>query len=79
VLESTGYNVRTSDTECCGMAGSFGYKSEYYELSMDVGEPLKEQFGGTDRTVVAPGISCSDQLEALLNRSARHPIELLAP
>ena len=79
VLESAGYNVRTSDTECCGMAGSFGYKSEYYELSMDVGEPLKEQFGGTDRTVVAPGISCSDQLEALLNRSARHPIELLAP
>jgi L-lactate utilization protein LutB len=36
--------------ECCGMAGSFGYKSEYYELSVDVGERLVEELpAGTGR------------------------------
>ena len=79
VLERLGYDVATSDTECCGMAGSFGYKSEYYELSMDVGEPLREQFGDDDRRVLASGTSCTDQLDALLSRSASHPVELIAP
>ncbi|WP_096391300.1 LUD domain-containing protein [Halopenitus persicus] len=79
VLERAGYDVRTSDTECCGMAGSFGYKAEYYELSIDVGEPLVEDFGGTDRTLVASGTSCGEQLDALLDRPARHPVELIAP
>jgi Fe-S oxidoreductase len=82
VLEAVGYDVRTSETECCGMAGSFGYKTEYYDLSMDVGEPLQEQFGdedGRDRRVVASGTSCLEQLDALLSREATHPVELLAP
>ena len=82
VLEKVGYDVRTSETECCGMAGSFGYKSEYYDLSMDVGEPLREQFSdddGRDRRVVASGTSCLEQLDALLSREATHPVELLAP
>jgi len=32
LLEQLDYDVSTTDAECCGMAGSFGYKSEYYEL-----------------------------------------------
>jgi iron-sulfur cluster protein len=82
VLRQLGYDVRTSDTECCGMAGSFGYKTDYYELSMDVGEPLREQFtdaDGRNRTVLASGTSCLDQLDALLDRANQHPIELIAP
>ncbi|ELZ47180.1 hypothetical protein C464_09622 [Halorubrum coriense DSM 10284] len=79
VFERLGYDVRVSETECCGMAGSFGYKSEYYELSMDVGEPLREQFGDTDRVVVAPGTSCTEQLDALLGAAPTHPIEVVAP
>ncbi|WP_340098579.1 LUD domain-containing protein [Salinibaculum salinum] len=82
VLRQLGYDVRTSDTECCGMAGSFGYKTDYYELSMDVGEPIREQFtdaDGRDRTVLASGTSCLDQLDALLDRPNQHPIELVAP
>ncbi|WP_224449635.1 LUD domain-containing protein [Haloprofundus salilacus] len=82
VLEDLGYDVVTSETECCGMAGSFGYKSEYYELSMDVGEPIREQFeaaDAADRTVVASGTSCLEQLDALLSRPTRHTIELVAP
>jgi iron-sulfur cluster protein len=82
VLSRLGYDVRTSDTECCGMAGSFGYKTDYYELSVDVGEPLREQFtdsDGQDRTVLASGTSCLDQLDDLLERESRHPIEFVAP
>ncbi|SFG80705.1 iron-sulfur cluster-binding protein [Halopelagius inordinatus] len=82
VLERLGYDVLTSDVECCGMAGSFGYKSEYYELSMDVGDELRRQFEteeARDRTVVASGTSCLDQLDSLLRRPSRHPVELVAP
>ena len=82
VLQSLGYDVITSDVECCGMAGSFGYKHDYYELSMDVGESLKEQFEMADtasRQVVASGTSCQEQLDSLLSRDVIHPIELIAP
>ncbi|QCS43375.1 LUD domain-containing protein [Natrinema versiforme] len=78
VLERCGYAPESSSAECCGMAGSFGYKQEYYELSMDVGERLATQVEDAE-TVVASGTSCGDQLEALLEREVPHPIELLAP
>jgi iron-sulfur cluster protein len=82
VLSDLGYDVVTSDAECCGMAGSFGYKSDYYELSVDVGDDLVDQFSTAetrDRTVVASGTSCIEQLDALLSRPTRHPVELIAP
>ncbi|WP_232701990.1 LUD domain-containing protein [Halobacterium wangiae] len=82
VLERVGYDVVTSDVECCGMAGSFGYKSQYYELAVDVGGTLRDQFEAeetADREVVASGASCQEQLAGLLARGNRHPVELLAP
>ncbi|ELZ93683.1 LUD domain-containing protein [Haloferax volcanii] len=82
VLSDLGYDVATSDVECCGMAGSFGYKSEYYELSVDVGSELRGQFRtdeNRDRTVVASGTSCLEQLDSLLSRPTQHPIQLVAP
>jgi iron-sulfur cluster protein len=82
VLESAGYDVLTSDVECCGMAGSFGYKSEYYDLSVDVGGDLAAQFeapDAEDRDLVASGVSCSDQLDDLLARPVSHPVRLLDP
>ncbi len=81
-LEELGHDVLTSTVECCGMAGSFGYKEQYYELAMDVGYELQdelEQSGERDRTVLASGTSCTDQLDALLDRKPRHPIEFIAP
>jgi iron-sulfur cluster protein len=78
VLEACGASVRTADVECCGMAGSFGYKEQYYELSVDVGDPLADEFADAAR-IVASGTSCADQLEDLLERPAPHPVELLAP
>ena len=62
------------------MAGSFGYKSDYYELSMDVGERLRDQLVADDvrdRPVVASGTSCLEQIDSLLERQPRHPVELL--
>ncbi|MDL5360759.1 LUD domain-containing protein [Halalkalicoccus sp. NIPERK01] len=82
LLERLEYDVLTSTVECCGMAGSFGYKEQYYELSMDVGYELEDEFeaaGERDRTVLASGTSCTDQLDALLDRKPMHPIELIAP
>ena len=82
VLEAAGYDVLESDVECCGMAGSFGYKTQYYELSVDVGDRLREQFTvpeARDRIVAASGTSCEDQLGSLLERDAVHPVELLDP
>ncbi|PSQ77771.1 MAG: (4Fe-4S)-binding protein [Bacteroidetes bacterium QH_8_67_23] len=81
LLETLGYDVQTSDEiECCGMAGSFGYKREYYELSMKVGERLGAQWAETgERPPVASGTSCQEQLEALTGRPARHAVELVAP
>ena len=38
LLRACGYDVELMDTGCCGMAGTFGYEAEHYELSMKVGE-----------------------------------------
>ena len=67
MLRAAGFDVVTSSVECCGMAGSFGYKREYYELSMAVGEDLFAQVRQADeeggpRALVASGISCHEQL-----------------
>ncbi|MEF8773246.1 MAG: LUD domain-containing protein [Halobacteriales archaeon] len=80
LMEKAGYDVTTSDVECCGMAGSFGYKEQYYELSMDVGEQLGDQLRDADADhVVASGTSCTDQIEDLLRDQPAHPVRLLAP
>jgi len=82
VLERLGYDVTTTDVECCGMAGSFGYKADYYDVSMDVGAQLREQLdaaGNADRVPVASGTSCLEQIDALLSRTPTHPVELLDP
>jgi iron-sulfur cluster protein len=83
VLRAAGFDVVTSSVECCGMAGSFGYKREYYELSMAVGQDLFAQVRradkeGSARTLVASGISCHEQLLAGMGREVFHPAELLA-
>ncbi len=81
VLKHLGYDVRSTTAECCGMAGSFGYKSDYYELSMQVGAELREQVqeqqneGGL---LVASGVSCREQMEALLDERVFHPVQLVA-
>ena len=80
VLERCGYDVETNDVECCGMAGSFGYKSQFYEQSIDVGENLAGQIREADPdVVVASGTSCLDQIDDRIQERPRLVIELLAP
>ncbi len=80
VLERAGYDVRTSGVECCGMAGSFGYKEEYAGVAEAVGEYLVDEFGDIfGERVAASGTSCQAQISYLYDRSVPHPIELVAP
>ena len=81
LLRAAGFDVVTSQVECCGMAGSFGYKKDFYELSLAVAEDLfaqvrKAESGGR-RILVASGTSCQEQLQAGLGRPVLHPLELL--
>jgi FAD/FMN-containing dehydrogenase/Fe-S oxidoreductase len=80
VLRRAGYAVDPLDSGCCGMAGSFGYEEEHYDLSQAIGNILFEQVDESDaEEVVAPGTSCRTQLGDRPGESApRHPIEKVA-
>jgi len=75
-----GLNVRVLDTGCCGMAGSFGYEAEHYDLSVQIAKldllPALEQ--DANALVIAPGTSCRHQIHDLAGRRALHPLEVLA-
>jgi FAD/FMN-containing dehydrogenase/Fe-S oxidoreductase len=74
-----GAEVIDLDAGCCGMAGSFGYEKEHYEISRAVGE--QRLFGALrkekDAVIVAPGFSCRRQIEHFTGLTALHPAELL--
>jgi FAD/FMN-containing dehydrogenase/Fe-S oxidoreductase len=76
-----GAEVIDVDAGCCGMAGSFGYEKEHYEISRLVGEqrlfPALRQ-ADPDTIIVAPGFSCRLQIRHFTGRTALHPAELLA-
>ncbi|ELZ78493.1 glycolate oxidase subunit GlcD [Haloferax larsenii JCM 13917] len=81
VLRRVGYDVDPLDSGCCGMAGSFGYESEHYDLSKAIGRILFEQVDeSSGDTVVAPGASCRTQLTDRNEAAHRppHPIEKVA-
>jgi Fe-S oxidoreductase len=69
------------DSGCCGMAGSFGYEKEHYDVSMAVGGerlfPAIDALEGRG-TVLAPGTSCRHQIRDATGRLALHPVEVLA-
>ena len=75
-----GYEVTTLNTGCCGMAGSFGYEREHYDLSMKIGEDrlFPAIRNADDRTeFAATGTSCRHQIADGTGRTAHHPIELI--
>ncbi len=74
------YEVTEIPSGCCGMAGSFGYEKEHYELSMKVGElVLFPEIRKTpdDIMISAPGTSCRHQIKDGTNRDVLHPVEIL--
>lgn len=75
-------HVSEVDSGCCGMAGSFGYEREHYDLSVKLAErrllPAARSAAQAGGVVVAAGVSCRTQLLDLGGIQALHPAELLA-
>ena len=82
-FEKLNFNVTISDVECCGMAGSFGYKKEYYNLSKNIGDDLINQINETLKqkrgvTILASGTSCRAQIsDGIKEKEVIHPIEFI--
>ncbi|HDZ41937.1 MAG TPA: FAD-binding oxidoreductase [Bacteroidetes bacterium] len=74
------YSVKEIPSGCCGMAGSFGYEKEHYDLSMKVGELVlfpTVRNSGEDVIIAAPGTSCRHQIKDGTGRRALHPVQVL--
>jgi Fe-S oxidoreductase len=74
------YRVKEIPSGCCGMAGSFGYEKEHFELSMKVGELVlfpAVRDAGKHTLVAAPGTSCRHQILDGTGTRALHPVEIL--
>jgi Fe-S oxidoreductase len=73
------YPVEEVDSGCCGMAGSFGYEKEHYDVSIAIGRrrlfPAVEK--NASAVIVTPGISCRQQVEHATGRRPLHPAEAL--
>ena len=75
-----GADVQEVDAGCCGMAGSFGFEAEHYELSMRIGELRlfpAIRAAAKDTIIAATGVSCRQQIAHGTGRQARHPLELI--
>ncbi|MCF8322401.1 MAG: FAD-binding oxidoreductase, partial [Flavobacterium sp.] len=73
-------NVTIYNSGCCGMAGSFGYEKEHYDISIQMGEDtLFPKIRSTERetVIVAAGTSCRHQIGDGTNRKALHPVTVL--
>jgi FAD/FMN-containing dehydrogenase/Fe-S oxidoreductase len=75
-----GADLEVLQTGCCGMAGSFGFTEDRYDLSMRIAELgiLPALRARPDATACAPGTSCRHQVHDGAGREALHPVELLA-
>lgn len=74
------FTVQEIKSGCCGMAGSFGYEKEHYQLSMQIGEldlfPAVRKATSED-IICAPGTSCRHHIEDGTGRKVLHPVEVL--
>ncbi|MEN2282760.1 FAD-linked oxidase C-terminal domain-containing protein [Algoriphagus sp. SE2] len=74
------YSVETIPSGCCGMAGSFGYEAEHFEVSQQVGELVlfpAVRKADSETIIAAPGTSCRHQIADGTGRKAKHPVEIL--
>ena len=78
---ASGYQVELINAGCCGMAGSFGYEKEHYDLSMKIGEESlfpAIRAKGENWEIAVMGVSCRQQVADGTGRKARHLVEVLA-
>lgn len=80
LLKNLGYDAKPSDAGCCGMAGSFGYEKEHYEISKAMGEcglfPKIRNLCGPERVCVT-GVSCLEQVSHFTDAVPVHVALLL--
>ena len=80
LMAAIGLEAEVLDAGCCGMAGSFGFEREHYDVAMQVGErallPAVRQ-ADPDALVVADGFSCRTQIEQATGRPTLHLAEVL--
>ena len=75
-----GFTVQVIPSGCCGMAGSFGYEAEHFEVSQKVGELVlfpAVRSAGPEVLIAAPGTSCRHQIKDGTGRVALHPAQIL--
>ena len=81
LLKKLNINYKPIETSCCGMAGSFGYDTEYYEYSKKMAHlsliPTIKNEIMEDDIVIANGVSCRQQIFDFSNQKAKHVSELL--
>jgi FAD/FMN-containing dehydrogenase/Fe-S oxidoreductase len=80
VLDRLGLDYQLLDSGCCGMAGSFGFDRDHYEISVQIGErkllPAVRD-APKETIVIADGFSCRTQIEELTERTALHTAEVI--
>jgi Fe-S oxidoreductase len=75
-----GAELNVLDAGCCGMAGSFGFEHDHYDLSMQIGEMRlfpAVRSAPDDALIAATGVSCRHQIAHGTGRKAEHPVVLL--
>jgi Fe-S oxidoreductase len=81
VMKKMGLDFEALDSGCCGMAGSFGYEKDKYDVSIACGERKllpKVRFAETTTLIMADGFSCKEQIEQDTPRHALHLAEVMA-
>lgn len=81
LLERTGLRVEMPDSGCCGMAGSFGFETEHYDVSMQCAERVllpAVRNAAADTLILADGFSCREQIAQGSGRRALHLAQVLA-
>jgi Fe-S oxidoreductase len=80
ILSQLGLDFEILDSGCCGMAGSFGFETDKYPVSMAIGEQVllpAVRAAANDTLIVADGFSCREQIRQGTDRAALHPAQVL--
>jgi FAD/FMN-containing dehydrogenase/Fe-S oxidoreductase len=80
LLKRTGLDFQVLDSGCCGMAGSFGFEADKYDVSVKIGERVllpAVRNAAADTLIITNGFSCYQQIEGLTGRKAMHIAEVL--
>ncbi|HEY5610244.1 MAG TPA: FAD-binding oxidoreductase, partial [Thermoanaerobaculia bacterium] len=80
ILRRMGVDYRVLDSGCCGMAGSFGFEQEHYEISMKVGERVllpAVRAASPEALLIVNGFSCREQVAQATGKRAYHLAEVI--